>query len=70
MNQHPVSYLNAQRGSGGSIAVHNATLLVNQELGEVPFDTIAKNSAFARLQELVQGGSIAAIDVNLTDDRS
>lgn len=45
--------LNAHGGSGRGIAVHNVTLLVNQELREVPFDAVAEKAAFARLQELV-----------------
>ena len=58
-------YLNAQRGSGRSVAIHNAPLLVNQELGEVPLDAVTKQATLARLQELVEGCGIATVDVNL-----
>lgn len=68
MNHSAVGYLDAQGGSGRGVAVHNMTLLVNQELGEVPLDAVAEKAAFARLQELVQGRNIVAIDVNLTDN--
>lgn len=57
--------LNAQRGSRWRIAVDDTPLLVNQELGEVPLDAVAEKATFARLQELVQGRSIVAIDINL-----
>ena len=69
VNHSAVSYLNAQRGGGWRIAVHDATLLVNQELGEVPLDAVTEKATFARLQELVQGGYVLAIDINLADNR-
>ena len=58
-------YLNAQRGSGRRIAIHNTPLLVNQELGKVPLDAVTKQATLARLQELVEGCGIATVDVNL-----
>ena len=58
-------YLNAQRGSGRRIAIHNTPLLVNQELGKVPLDAVTKQATLARLQELVEGRGIVTVDVNL-----
>lgn len=60
--------LNAQRGSGRSVTVHNTPLLVHQELREVPLDAVTKKATFARLQELVDGRSIVTIDINLVKD--
>lgn len=70
VNCSSVSYLNAQRGSGWRLAVDDTPLLVNQELGEVPLDAVAEKATFARLQELVQGRSSVAIDINLTENKS
>jgi hypothetical protein len=70
MNHCTVSYLDAQGRSGRCIAVHDTTLLVNQELGEVPLDVVSEQTAFAGLQELVDGCNIITIDINLTDNRS
>jgi hypothetical protein len=47
MNHCTVSYLDAQGRSGRCIAVHDTTLLVNQELGEVPLDAVAEKATFA-----------------------
>lgn len=62
-------HLNAQGWSGWSIAIHNTSLLVNQELGKVPLDAVAEKATFARFQELVDGRSIATVDINLTSNR-
>jgi hypothetical protein len=57
--------LNTKWGGGGRIAIHHATLLVNQEFGEVPLDAITEKPTFVRLQILVQGCSIVTVDINL-----
>jgi len=60
------TYLDAQWGSCWCVPLHNTPLFVNQELGEVPFYVLTKETTFAGLQELVDGCSIVAIDINLT----
>jgi hypothetical protein len=62
------SYLNAKRGSSGSITIHNFAIFIHQELGKVPFDAVPKKSTLARLQELVNWSSILTIHVNLYRD--
>jgi len=62
-------YLNAQRWSGWSIAIHNTSLLVNQELGKVPLDAVAEKATLARFQKLVDGRSIVTIDINLASNK-
>jgi hypothetical protein len=64
------TYLDAERGSGWRVAVHDPPLLVNQELGEVPFDVVSEEAAFAVLQKLVDRCNIVTIDINLTDNAS
>jgi hypothetical protein len=57
--------LNAHRGSGRSVAIHYTSLLVNQELGEVPLDAVSEKATLAGFQKLVEGRSIVTIHINL-----
>lgn len=63
-------YLDAQRGSGRGVVIHNTPLLVNQELGEVPLDAVTEEATLARLQEFVDGCGIVTVDINLTSNKS
>ena len=58
-------YLDAKGSSCGCIAVNNFAIFVHQELGEIPFDVVTKESTFAWLQKLVQWSSTIAIHINL-----
>lgn len=60
-----ISYLNAQWRSRWCITINNIPIFINKELGEVPFDTIPKESTFARLQILVDWSSSGTIHINL-----
>lgn len=44
------------------------SLLVNQKLGEVPFDVVSEDAAFAGLQKLVDGCDILTININLVEN--
>ena len=60
--------LDAKGSSCGCIAVNNFAIFVHQELGEIPFDVVTKESTFAWLQKLVQWSSTIAIHINLIKD--
>jgi hypothetical protein len=64
------SYLDAQRGSGRSVAIHYTSLLVNQELGEVPLDAVPEKATLTGFQKLVEGCSIVTIHINLKGNES
>lgn len=57
--------LNFKRWSNWSISLHNLPLFVHQKLGEVPFDSISKDSSFLWFEELVKGSCILPINLNL-----
>ena len=65
-----MTYLDAEWRSGRCIPLHNTPLFVDKELGEVPLDVLAKEAAFAGLQELVDGCSVVTININLTENGS
>jgi len=54
-----------QLRSRRSISLDNLAIFVNKKLGEVPFNTIAKEATFLRFQVLVQWCSVLTIHINL-----
>jgi len=60
------TYLDAQWVSRRGVALRNTPLFVNQELGKVPFDVVAKRAGFAGLEEHVNRRSILTVYINLT----
>src|SRR5664279_2940907 len=57
-----------RRGRRGK-ALHDASLLVHQELGEVPLDGVAKDSTFFAFKELVQRMCAVTVDLDLREHR-
>ena len=54
---------------GWGKALDDASLLVNQELGEVPLDGVAEQAAFFALQKLVYRMRVCAVDFDLREQR-
>lgn len=58
-------FFNCKRLSVGTVAFHRLTVLVHQELAEVPFDEISQCPTLLVLEVLEQRVSLLAIDVDL-----
>src|SRR5690349_6431804 len=52
-----------------SIAVDDVSLFVDEELGEVPLDSVAQQPAFFALEKPVERISIVTVDFNLGEER-
>jgi len=59
--------LQSQRICGGRVSLHRLAILVNNELGEVPFDGANQKSGLLHLEILVQRNGRIPIDVDLTE---
>src|ERR1019366_1128405 len=62
-------WLDGRRRRHRGEALHDSSLSVHQELGEVPLDAIAQQAALFALQELEDWMRVVAIDLDLREQR-